>query len=119
MKTILTTSAMLIGALLLPGAGYTAGYSDADRSAPKASSDRSSPKAVVKDSVITAKIKAEMAKDRQVSAMNIKVDTNNSGVVTLSGKARSRDEADKAVLIARSVEGVASVENRIEIVPGG
>jgi hyperosmotically inducible protein len=100
---------MLIGALLLPVVGYSA---DVD-------SDRSSPKAFVKDSVITAKIKAEMAKDKQVSAMNIKVDTDNNGVVTLSGMAKSRQEADKAVLLARSVKGVIAVENRIQVGTGG
>ena len=109
MNAKLITSAMVIGALLLPVGGYAA---DAD-------SDRSSPKTFVKDSVITAKIKAEMAKDKQVSALNIKVDTDNNGVVTLSGKAKSRAEADKAVLIARGVQGVTSVENKIEVAPGG
>jgi hyperosmotically inducible protein len=109
MNAKLTTSAMLIGALLLPVGGYAA---DAD-------SDRSSPKTFVKDSVITAKIKAEMAKDKQVSAMNIKVDTDHNGVVTLSGKASSRQEADKAVLLARSVKGVTSVENYIQVDTGG
>ncbi len=105
MNTKLTAIAMLAGALLLPVAGHTA---DSD-------TDRSSPKAFVKDSVITAKVKAEMAKDKQVSALHIKVDTDNKGVVTLSGKARSKEEADKAVSIARSVEGVVAVENRIQI----
>lgn len=105
MNTKLTTSAVLIGALLLPVAAYTA---DSD-------TDRSSPKAFVKDSIITTKIKAEMAKDKQVSALRIKVDTDNNGVVTLSGKAKSQEEADKAVSIARGVKGVASVENNIQI----
>ena len=120
MNTKLTTSAMLIGALMLPVGGYAAGYSDGgDRSSPKASSEGSSAKTFVKDAVITAKIKAEMAKDKQVSAMNIKVDTDKNGVVTLSGKAKSRDEAEKAVLIARGVQGVTSVENKIEVATGG
>lgn len=128
MNTKLTTSAMLIGALMLPVGGYAAGYSDggdrsspkaSEGSSPKASSEGSSAKTFVKDAVITAKIKAEMAKDKQVSAMNIKVDTDKNGVVTLSGKAKSRDEAEKAVLIARGVQGVTSVENKIEVATGG
>ena len=109
MNAKLITSAMVIGALLLPVGGYAA---DAD-------SDRSSPKTFVKDSVITARIKAEMAKDKQVSALHIKVDTDSNGVVTLSGKAKSRQEADKAVLLARSVKGVTSVENYIQVDTGG
>jgi len=77
--------------------------------------DRSSPKAFVKDAVITTKIKAEFAKDKQVSAKHIKVDTDNKGVVQLSGTARTQDEADKAVQIARNVKGVVAVENHIQI----
>ena len=106
MKAKLTTIALIAAALSFPVVGYT-GDSD---------SDRSSPKAFVKDSVITAKIKAKMAADKQVSAMHIKVDTDNKGIVTLSGKAKSLDEATKAASIARSVEGVVDVENRIDIV---
>ncbi len=105
MKTRLMTSFFLLGALLAPLAGYT---EDGDK-------DRSSPKAFIKDSVITAKIKAEMAKDKEVSAMHIKVDTDNKGVVELSGKAKSQAEADKAVQIANGVKGVTAVENKIVI----
>ncbi len=77
--------------------------------------DRSSPKEFVKDSVITSKIKAEMAKDKDVSAMRIKVDTDANGVVQLSGTAKSQAEADKAETIAKSVKGVTSVKNDIQI----
>ncbi len=106
MNTKLTAIAiaMLTGALLLPAAGHA---SDPNTNP--------SPKTFVKDSVITAKIKAKMAEDKQVSALNVKVDTDNKGIVTLSGKAKSREEADKAVAIAQSVEGVVAVENRIQI----
>ena len=107
MKRKLVTISLLASALVLPLTGYAAGDSD---------SDRSSPKAYAKDSVITTKVKAQMAMDKQVSSLHIKVDTDNKGIVTLSGKAKSREEADKAVSIARSVEGVVLVENNIEIV---
>ena len=109
MKTRLVTSFFLLGALLAPVAGYT---EDGDK-------DRSSPKAFIQDSVITAKIKAEMAKDKQVSALNIKVDTDNKGVVQLSGTAKSQAEAEKAVSIANSVKGVTAVENKIQIASSG
>jgi len=105
MNTKLTTRAMLIGALLLPVAGHAA---DSD-------SDRSSPKAFVKDSVITTKIKAKLAAEKISTTVHIKVDTDNKGVVTLSGKAKSQEEADKAASIARDVEGVVAVENHIQV----
>lgn len=69
----------------------------------------------VGDAVITTKIKAEFAKDKQVSALNIKVDTDDKGVVTLSGNAKSKAEADKAVKIAGDTKGVSSVKNEIKV----
>jgi hyperosmotically inducible protein len=66
------------------------------------------------DALITTKIKAEHAKDKDVSATRISVDTNN-GVVTLSGTAKSKAEADKAVQLARNVKDVKSVKNNIKI----
>lgn len=105
MNRTFTTSAVLIGALLLPVAGYTADYD----------SDRSSPEAFVKDSVITAKIKARLAEEKLSSAVHIKVDTDKKGIVTLSGTAKSQDEVNRAISIARGVEGVAAVENNIQV----
>ena len=115
MKTKLAISLALIGSLLAPAAGYTSDYTGDSSSAPKGTSSSSSPKEFVKDSLITAKIKAKMAKDKQVSAMHIKVDTDKAGVVQLSGTAKSQEEADRAVAIAREVEGVTSVDNKIQI----
>lgn len=74
-----------------------------------ASKDGRSP-----DALITTKIKAEHAKDKDVSATRISVDTNN-GVVTLSGTARSKAEADRAVMLAKNVKGVTSVKNNIKV----
>ena len=105
MNTKLVTTCFLAGALMLPSAGYTA---DGD-------TDRSSPKAFVKDSVITTKIKAELAEEKLSSLVHIKVDTDNKGMVVLSGTAASQNAADKAVSIARAVKGVTSVQNNIQI----
>lgn len=57
----------------------------------------------------------ELGKDKGVSAMNINVDTDNKGVVTLKGNAKSKDEAAKAESIAKSVQGVTSVKNEIQV----
>ena len=105
MNTKLAASCLVAGALMLPLAGYGA---DSD-------SDRSSPKAFVKDSVITAKIKAELAEEKMSSLMHIRVDTDKKGQVTLSGTTETQDASNKAVSIARAVEGVTSVRNHIRI----
>jgi hyperosmotically inducible protein len=105
MNTRLVTTFLLAGALMLPIAGYTA---DGD-------TDRSSPKAFVKDSVITTKIKAELAEEKPSSLIHIKVDTDNKGAVSLSGTALNQNAVDRAVSIARGVKGVTSVQNDIKI----
>jgi hyperosmotically inducible protein len=99
------TAFALIGALLVPVAGNA---EDRDK-------DRAHPKAWVKDSVITTKIKAKYVEDKLVSARNIRVDTDDSGKVQLSGTARSKAEKRKAAEIAKSIEGVVAVDNRIRI----
>jgi hyperosmotically inducible protein len=102
----LAASCIVAGAMLLPIAGYAA---DNDR-------DRSSPKTFVKDSVITTRIKTELAGEKLSSLVKIGVDTTDKGAVVLSGSARSQAAIDKAVVIARAVKGVTSVENNIKIV---
>ena len=99
MKAKLAAVCFIAGALLVPVAGYTADT--------KEPSKMDSAKEFVDDSVITTKIKAEFAKDKAVSAMNIKVDTDK-GVVKLSGNAKSKDEADKAVITESSTTSLAA-----------
>lgn len=67
------------------------------------------------DSVITAKVKAEFAKDKTVSATDIKVDTDSKGLVQLSGTAKTKLEAEKAVMIAKSTKGVTGVKSDIVV----
>lgn len=103
MNTKLATT-LVVGALLAPVAGYAADKSMTE-----------SVKENVADSVITTKIKAKFAKDKQVGAMAIKVETDDKGAVTLSGNARSMAEANQAVKLARDTKGVTSVKNDIMV----
>jgi hyperosmotically inducible protein len=111
MKAKFATTVVLTAALAAPLAGYAADSSDATVT------KRESAKELVSDAVITSKIKADYAKDREVSALKIKVDTDN-GVVKLSGTAKSQAEADKAVSIARNIKGVSSVASDIKVASG-
>jgi hyperosmotically inducible periplasmic protein len=45
------------------------------------------------------------------------VETDDGGVVTLSGTAKTQTEADKAVAIAKATKGVTSVRNDIVVSP--
>ena len=105
MNTKLAAGFLVASALMLPIAGYSA---DSD-------SDRSSPNAFVKDSVITAKIKTELAEEKLSSLVHVRVDTDKRGMVTLSGTVASRKALDQAVSIARAVEGVTNVQSNIRI----
>jgi len=105
MKLKTATALLALGALLAPLAARAA---DSD-------ADRSHPGTFVKDSVVTTKIKAKLADEKMNSLAHIKVDTDNAGIVVLSGTARSKEDADKAASIARSTDGVKSVTSTITI----
>lgn len=100
----LTVSCLVAGLLLVPVAGHTADAA------------KSTPTEFVKDSVITTKIKAELAAEKMSSLVKINVDTDKAGAVTLSGSAASQAAVDKAVAIAKGVKGVTSVNNQIKVV---
>ncbi|MEC9357855.1 MAG: BON domain-containing protein [Pseudomonadota bacterium] len=61
------------------------------------------------DAMITTKVKAKLAADDMVKAMDIDVDTE-SAEVSLSGTVASDTVRDRAVELAESVDGVASVD---------
>ena len=66
----------------------------------------------VDDSVITTKIKAELAEDNFLKSFQISVETYK-GIVQLSGFVNSQEAVNKAGQIARSVKGVNSVKNNL------
>jgi hyperosmotically inducible protein len=104
MKIKLAASCLVAFALLLPGAGYSADTA------------MTSTKVFVKDSVITTKIKADLAAEKLSSLVKISVETDEKGMVSLGGTAADQSAVDKAVSIARGVKGVMAVENNIKIV---
>ena len=105
MKISLVTTCFVIGTVLTPVVAHA---EDKD-------SDRTRPMTYVKDSAITAKIKAKLAGEKMSSLKDIQVDTDNKGAVVLSGKVKTQEEADKAASIARETEGVTSVKNNIRV----
>ncbi len=68
---------------------------------------------VVDDASLTARVKAALIKDPQVSGTAINVDTYR-GVVQLSGFIESEEMARKAVQAAQQVNGVRSVKNNLQ-----
>ncbi len=72
---------------------------------------------IVKDSVITTKVKSKLAAKHLDTLTSIKVDTDENGVVWLSGRAPTQDAVDLATMIAKNTEGVTSVHNDVAVEP--
>lgn len=68
----------------------------------------------IDDASITAQVKIMLLYHRSTSAINTKVETND-GNITLYGKAGNAAEFDLATKLARDVNGVKSVNNRMTI----
>lgn len=73
--------------------------------------------AVMDDAGITAKVSAGLAKDEELSAVKIDVDTRN-GIVTLNGPVKNAVAKERAETIARNVQGVNSVVNQLTVTAG-
>jgi hyperosmotically inducible protein len=71
----------------------------------------------VKNAMITTKVKSKLAAKHLTSLTNIKVDTDDNGVVWLSGKAPNQDAVDMAAMIAKDTDGVTSVHNDVAVQP--
>lgn len=68
----------------------------------------------LRDAAITTSIKAELARDKTLSALAINVDTKD-GSVALNGTAPSAADRDRVTLMAKRVEGVVDVDNKLQI----
>lgn len=70
----------------------------------------------VKDASITTAINVQLARDDKLSALKIDVDTQD-GRVRLNGTAPDAASRDRATTLARSVQGVVSVDNQLTVAP--
>jgi hyperosmotically inducible protein len=106
MRKKIALTCLIATTLMLPVLAYASDDRD---------SDRSHPKTFVKDSVITSKIKTKLAAEHPGSMARVHVDTDDHGVVWLSGHVRSEEQRERAVAIARETEGVTEVKNHLHI----
>jgi osmotically-inducible protein OsmY len=70
----------------------------------------------IDDTTITTRVKTAMLNDPAVGGLRIDVDTFK-GVVTLSGRVKSQAEHDRALTIARGINGVAEVKDALQVIP--
>lgn len=87
----------LMAPLLLAGCGKTVGET-------------------IDDATITTRVKTSLLNDPDVGGMRIDVDTFK-GVVTLSGRVKTKDEEAKAIGLARKIGGVAEVKSTLLVQP--
>jgi hyperosmotically inducible periplasmic protein len=69
------------------------------------------------DAAITASIKADFLKDRDLSVLKIDVDTRD-GVVTLNGLAENEAARERAGRLASGIKGVREVRNHLTVKRG-
>jgi hyperosmotically inducible protein len=78
----------------------------------KSQAEQKNVKRVVKDSVITSKIKGNLLKDEGLKSLKVSVETHK-GVVQLSGFVETESQIQQAEKIAAETEGVKSVKNSL------
>lgn len=95
--TIVLLVVTLLAPVLLAGCGKTVGET-------------------IDDATITTRVKTSLLNDPDVGGLRIDVDTFK-GVVTLSGRVKTRAEEAKAVALARKIDGVADVKSTLQVEP--
>ncbi len=105
-----TTLRVLVAALLAGAMGAAvADNPDTQERDDRKMTERESDQPV-NDTWITTKVKADLLTTSDVSGLELNVETVN-GVVSLSGDVDSQEEADRAIAVARGIEGVIRVDS--------
>lgn len=109
---------MVGGALVvLASINAYAQASDADMTA-QPSAKQTTKAAKSADRALGRKVRAALAKSKDLSVANITVRAR-SGAVTLQGSVPEQPQVDKATQVAQGVAGVTSVKNALTIRPVG
>ena len=93
--TIVVLTVVLFAPLLLAACGKTVGET-------------------IDDATITTRVKTAFINDPMIGALRIDVDTFK-GVVTLSGRVKSKAEEAKAIALAKSITGVVDVKSTLQV----
>jgi hyperosmotically inducible periplasmic protein len=68
------------------------------------------------DATISTRVKTALLNDLAITATTIDVETVK-GVVTLSGRVKTKDDETRAIALARTVTGVSDVKSALKIQP--
>jgi len=103
---------MLVSGVFVAGCGKSG-----EKAAPPAAPQTEAKTTVgteIDDGAITTKVKSALMADADVKSFDIKVETSK-GVVQLSGFVDNQGQIDRAITVAKGVEGVKSVDNKMNI----
>ena len=123
LKISKTLLAVVLGATLASGSAMAANTTTdkaqnaADNAGQKIDSSMNKVGNFMDDSAITAKVKAALVDHEDIKSTDISVKTEKK-VVTLSGFVESQAQAEQAVTVAKGVEGVASVSDKLHVRDG-
>ena len=113
---LLVVAITLASALSLAACGKSEEKARAPGEAPKAGAPeaKTTVGTTIDDSAITTKVKSALLADAEVKGLDIKVETNK-GEVQLSGFVDTQAQIDRAVSVAKGVEGVKNVDNKMSL----
>jgi hyperosmotically inducible protein len=80
----------------------------------RTSNQKNPDKVSREDGVITSDVRSKIAEDERLRGLILNVNTDN-GIVTVSGNARSQEQVDRAIELARNTPGVVSVNSLMKI----
>ena len=111
---VMLTSAVATGSAFAENATTDKAQSGVESAGQKVDSSMNKVGNFMDDSTITAKVKAALVDHESIKSTDIAVKTDQK-VVTLSGFVESQAQAEEAVKVAKGVEGVTSVSDKLHV----
>lgn len=111
---VMLTSAVATGSAYAENATMDKAQSGVESAGQKVDSSMNKVGNFMDDSTITAKVKAALVDHESIKSTDISVKTDQK-VVTLSGFVESQTQAEEAVKVAKGVEGVTSVSDKLHV----
>lgn len=111
---VMLTSAVATGSAFAENATTDKAQSGVESAGQKVDSSMNKVGNFMDDSTITAKVKAALVDHESIKSTDISVKTDQK-VVTLSGFVESQAQAEEAVKVAKGVEGVTSVSDKLHV----
>ncbi|EHG7612191.1 TPA: molecular chaperone OsmY [Citrobacter sedlakii] len=114
---VMLTSAVATGSAYAENSTMDKAQAGAESAGQKVDSSMNKVGNFMDDSAITAKVKAALVDHENIKSTDISVKTDQK-VVTLSGFVESQAQAEEAVKVAKGVEGVTSVSDKLHVRDG-